>query len=304
MADFNLSPFKTLSEECPAIKVSEAFGDGKSLTRNEFIKGYTCDHDLQIIAKANVVGSTIFDLLGLGQKSIVTLVARARCPKTMFMTGAQSQPFDKGKSGNIDTVIKIPKGMVADTLFIDYSLVLVECDKTSDENSAKYPGDTLWETSAKFLLEGTGSMFPTTTVEFTGQDGGRQAAWKIDWSRTSLHGSPSRVRLLLNGKNSEFITLVNPENNSEPDQGAIDLLYYGAACSILEYASRNEDDVCRENFEEGTLGDFIQRFFLAHFKSDGQPLGTANVLKRFKDDPEGVRAVLQAHLPLSSIKGQ
>jgi len=304
MANLNLSPFKTLNEECPAIRVSEALENGKAISRNDFIIGYTCDDDLQIKATANVFGSTIFELLGLPPNSLITLVARARCPQTMFMTGSQSEPFDRRKSGDIQVQIKIPKGMVADTLYIDYSLVLFETENASDDNAAKSVGDMLWETSVKFLLEGTGSMFPTTTVDFSSQDGGRAAAWKIDWSRTSLHGSPSRVRLLLNGKNTEFISNVNPENQSEPDQGAMDLLYYGVACSILDYASRNEDDICKESFEKGTLGEFIQRFFIAHFKSDGQPLGTANVLKRYKDDPEGVRAILQAHLPIYAIKGE
>jgi|LauGreDrversion4_2_1035121.scaffolds.fasta_scaffold36011_2 hypothetical protein len=304
MANINLSPFKTLSEECPAIKISESFENGNAILRNEFIKGYTCDTELRIKATANVLGSTIFDLLGLAPKSLVTLVARARCPSTMFMTGAQSQPFDKKKTGDIHTLITIPKGMVADTLYIDYSLVLLDADKGSDASSAKVTGDNLWETSVKFLLEGTGSMFPTTTVDFPAQDGGVQAGWKVDWSRTSLHGSPSRVRLLLNGKNAEFISLVNPDNNNEPDQAAIDLLYYGVACSILEYASRNEDDICMNVFEKGTLGEFIQRFFVSHFKNNGQPIGTENVLKRFKDDPEGVRAVLQSNLPIQAFKGK
>lgn len=303
MATLSLSPFRTLSQNCPAIKILETFEDGKPLARSEFIKGYTCDRELRIKATANVLGSVIFDLLGLGSSSLVTIVARARCPSTMFMTGAQSQPFDKNKTGDIHTVISIPKGMIADTLFIDYSLVLIEAKKTTEANSAKTPGDNLWETSAKFMLEGTGSMFPTTTVDFPAQDGGRLAAWKVDWSRTSLHGSPSRVRLLLNGRNTEFINRVNPDNNSEPDQAAIDLLYYGVACSILEFASRYEDDLCKEVFEKGTLGEFIQRYFIAHFKSDGNPLGTANVLKRYKEDSEGVRATLQAHLPILAFRG-
>jgi hypothetical protein len=304
MSKITVSPFKTLNSECPAIKVIETLEDGKALKRNEFIKGYTCDSELRIKVMANVLASTIFELLGLASNSLVTIVVRARCPSTMYMTGAQSQPFDKKKSGDIQTLLTIPKGMIADMLYVDYSLVLLKAGKSADENAAQHPGDTLWDASVKFLLEGTGSMFPTTTVDFPHQDGGKASAWKLDWSRTSLHGSPTRVRLLLNGRNTGFISRVNPDNNNEPDQAAIDLLYYGAACSILEYASRNEDDISKETFEKGTLGDFIQRFFVAHFKVDGQPLGTANVLKRYKDDPEGVRALLQAHLPIQAIHGE
>lgn len=304
MSNLTLSPFKTLNPDCPAIKIIESLEDGKALKRNEFIKGYTCDSELRIKATANVFASTIFELLGLAPNSLVTVVARARCPSTMFMSGAQSQPFDKNKTGDINTIITIPKGKVAEMLYIDYSLVLLKADEAGDVNAAKHPGDNLWDASVKFLLEGTGSMFPTTTVDFPNQDGGKLSAWKLDWSRTSLHGSPTRVRLLLNGKNTGFVNRVNPDNTDEPDQAAIDLLYYGAACSILEYASRNEDDICKDTFEKGTLGEFIQRFFAAHFKIDGQPLGTDNVLKRYKDDPEGVRALLQAHLPIQAIHGE
>jgi len=303
MANLTLSPFRTLSGDCPAIKIHEELDGGILLEKGAFIKGYTCDRELRIKATANVLGSTIFNLLGLANGSLVTLVARARCPKTMFMTGAQSQPFDHTKVGDINTVITIPKGMVAQAVYIDYSLVLLKPNRTGDANAAKSPGDVLWDSSVKFLLEGTGAMFPTSTVEFPNQDGGSLAAWKVDWSRTSLHGSPSRVRLLLNGKNEEFIGRVNPDNNKEPDQAAIDLLYYGVACSILEFASRHEDDICKESFDQGTLGEFIQRYFAAHFKSNGEPMGMANVLKRYKDEPEGVRAILQAHLPIQAIRG-
>ena len=300
MAKISISPFKTLSEDCPAIKVNESLESGAKLERNEFVKGYTCENDINIKIHANIFGSEVFDLLGLPSESLIILIARARSPNTMFMVSAQSQPFNSNFSGDLIVSLLVPKGMVANTLHIDYSLVLLSPTKTKILNTAKEVGDILWESSAKFLLEGTGSMFPISTVDFSFYEGGKQGAWRLDWSRTSLHGSPSKVRLLLNGLNKDFINQINPENSGEPNQDLINMLYYSVACSILEYAVKNEDEIRKSEFEEGTLGDCIIRFLNSHFKIYGQPTGKDNVISRYIDDPEGVRALLQSNLKINN----
>jgi hypothetical protein len=303
MPSLSYSPFRTLSEGSPLIATTEKLDDGRLLERNGFVTSYTCDRETCITATANIHASDIFKLLGLSDNSLVALISRADCPKTMYMTSSQSSPFDASKNGDVEVRIVIPKGMIADTLFISYSLVLIESKPSKYTHAAELIGDILWEKSVKFLLEGSGSMFPTSVVEFPPNDGGKLSAWKVDWSRTSLHGSPSRVRLLLNGNNPEFINRVDPENNKEPDKGAIELLHYGVACSILEHAYRKEEELSGDSFESGTLGDFIHRFFSAHFKQDGSPIGTDNVLKRFHQDPESVRSILQANLGFETFRG-
>lgn len=299
MAKISISPFKTLTEDCPAIKVSELLENGNKLERNEFIKGYTCENDISIKVHANILGSAVFDLLGLNNESLVIFLARARSPNTMFMVSAQSQPFNSNFSGDLIVSLLVPKGMVANTLHIDYSLVLLSPSKTKVLNTAKEVGDIVWESSAKFLLEGMGSMFPISTVDFSSYDGGKQAAWRLDWSRTSLHGSPSKVRLLLNGLNKDFINQINPENNGEPNHDILNMLYYSVACSILEYAVKNEDEIRKNQFEVGTLGNFIIRFLNSHFKI-GEPTEIDTIISRYNEDPEGVRALLQSNLKLSN----
>ncbi|NBY41801.1 MAG: hypothetical protein EBQ49_00515 [Verrucomicrobia bacterium] len=300
MAKISISPFKTLSEDCPVIQVNESLESGYKLERNEFVKGYTCENDINIKIHANILASAVFDLLGLPNESLIIFIARARSPNTMFMCSAQSQPFNSNFSGDIIVNLLVPKGMVANTLHIDYSLVLLSPTKTKILNTAKDVGDILWESSAKFLLEGTGSMFPISTVDFSIYEGGKQGAWRLDWSRTSLHGSPSKVRLLLNGLNKDFINQINPENSGEPNQYLINMLYYSVACSILEYAVKNEEEIRKSEFELGTLGDFIIRFLNSHFKINGQPTGKDNVISRYIDDPEGVRALLQSNLKINN----
>lgn len=300
MAKISISPFKTLNEDCPAIKVNESLDSGIKLERNEFVKGYTCENDINIQIHTNILASVVFSLLGLPTESLIIFIARARSPNTMFMVSAQSQPFNSNFSGDRIVRLIIPKGMVANTLHIDYSLVLLSPGITQNANIAKDVGDVLWESSAKFLLEGTGSMFPISTVNFSPYDGGKQGAWRLDWSRTSLHGSPSKVRLLLNGLNKDFVNQINPDNDEEPNEVLINMLYYSVACSILEYAVKNEDEIRKGEFEEGTLGDFIIRFLNSHFKINGQPCGKDNVISRYNDDPEGVRALLQSNLKINN----
>ena len=298
MSKITISPFKTLSADCPAIKIHEELDNGISLERNEFIKGYTCENDLKIKIKSNIYASAIFNQLGLGNQELIIFIARCRSPDTMYIVTGQSQPFNSSMVGDIEISLCVPKGMAANTLFIDYSLVLLAPTQNSVSNVANRVGDILWEFTTKFLLEGIGSMFPTSTVNFPTQDGGKFGAWKLDWSRTSLNGSPSRVRLLLNGLNKEFLKQISPENNIEPNQAVVDALYYSVACSILEYAVRNEEEIKRSEFELGTLGDLILIFLNSRFKVNGISMGKDNVINKYKEDPEGVRAILQSNLML------
>jgi hypothetical protein len=127
------------------------------------------------------------------------------------------------------------------------------------------------------------------------------AAWRLDWSRTSLHGSPSRVRLVLNNLNKGFINRIDPPGEANPDTTAMQLLYYGVALSLLEYTVKYSAELSREMFEEGTLGQYLIRFISLHFSTPYGPTSASNIAKRYEDNPEAVKSFLQSRLNLPAI---
>ena len=201
MAKLNLSPFLTLDESSAAISISESKTSGAPMTRNAFIEGYTTDTELRIRVTADLNATHIYNQLGLSKKSQLCLVVTARSPKTYYNSVHISDTFDGTFNGCKSVEIVIRPGEIADKLQLEYSLVLHSADIKGDPLSSNEPSSVVWQSTARFYLEGSGSMFPIAMVEFSSFEGGKYASWKVDWSKASLYGAPSRVRLLINSKN-------------------------------------------------------------------------------------------------------
>jgi hypothetical protein len=299
----NLSPFLTLPETTAAIKVSESKTNGAALTRNAFIEGYTTDTELRIKVTADLNAPHMYDQLGLSKKSQLCFVVTARSSKTYYKSSYSSDTFDGFYNGNKQIDIVISPGQIADTLLLEYSLILHSAVNAGKPLAAVEVGTVLWQSTIRFYLEGSGSMFPITMSEFSTFEGGKYASWKVDWSKASLFGAPSRVRLLINSNNIGFIKRVTPDGETPPDIGSLGTLHLGVAQSILHYASQHAKELCMEEFPEGSLGAFIRRFLQTYMRQEETGTNIANALSNYSENPDAALAVLQSNLEIETLRG-
>jgi len=304
MAKINISPFLTLAESSAAIKVTETKVNGTPMSRNAFIEGYTTDTELRFKVNADVDAAHVFEVLGLSKRSQLYFVTIVRSPRTYYNSCHTSDIMDGSFSGTKSFEILITPGQVADSLLLEHSLVLHSATSRENRLSADEPSSILWQMNAKFLLEGTGSMFPITMSEFNDFEGGKYAAWRVDWSKASLFGAPSRVRLLINSKNQGFVRRVSPEGDGLADPGSLETLHLGVAQSILRFAAKNHKEIAAEEYPEGSLGSYIRRFLETYMRQGGIPLSIENALSMFKDSPETALAILQSNLALPTLRGE
>lgn len=304
MAKINISPFLTLPDSSAAIKVTETKANGTAMPRNAFIDGYTADTELRIRVNIDLDAPHIYEQLGISRRSLLVFVTTVRSPKTYFNSCHSSDTIEGSFSGTKSFEILIPAGMVADTLTLEHSLVLHSANEKGEALSVEEPSSIVWQTNAKFLLEGTGSMFPITLTEFNDFEGGKYAAWRVDWSKVSLFGAPSRVRLLINSKNHGFVRRVSPEGDGLADPGSLEMLHLGVAESILRFAAKNGRELAANEFPEGSLGSYIRRFLQTYMRQDGNPPNIDNALSIFSESPETALAILQSNLALPTLRGE
>lgn len=304
MAKLSVSPFLTLPESSSAVKVTETKANGSPLVSNEFIDGYTTDTELRIKINVDVDASHIFEILKLSRHSMLCFITTARSPKTYYNSSHSSDTIDEAFSGNRSLDIVIPAGLVADTLILEHSLVLHSAGAGDNPLSAKETSSIVWQTNTRFLLEGTGSMFPITMTEFNDFEGGKYAAWRVDWSKASLFGSPSRVRLLINSRNQGFVKRISPEGDGLADQGSLESLHLNVAESILRFAAKNHKELSANQFPDGSLGTYVRRFLQTYMRNDSESVNIENAISTFMDSPETAMSILQSNLHLQTLRGE
>jgi hypothetical protein len=303
MPKLSISPFRTLNENYAGIDTEESKTTGEALREGDYINKYSCDTNLNIRSVCSINSPQLFNEIGLGKDTKLQLIVRGKSATTRYNTYKESDFFDGNSAKEIEIFLEIPAGKIADELEIEYSLYVFTSGSKNDEFAPKDKASIIWKASRKFLLEGHGAMFPTTIEDFTESQGGKNAAWRIDWKKTSLHGSPSRVRLILNGLNASFVNRVNPEDGTDPNEASSQILYYGVAVALLEYASKidNATKLTNEKFEAGTLGSYLINFLNIYLKTRTGEADIGGILKKFRDEPETVKSILQSNLILSAL---
>jgi len=298
-----ISPFRTLDEDYLGIQVTESKISGEKICHGDFIKDYSSDRPLSIKSLCSINCPQVFLELGLPRDAKLQLIVRGKCPTTRYTIYKESAPFNGTEVKDITINLEVPAGKIAESLNVGYTISLHSPGNGGDDFSASKKASTVWKTDHKFLLEGHGSMFPTTIENFTEAHGGRKASWRIDWKKTSLYGSPSKVRLILNGLNTSFIKKVNPEEGIEQDAASSQLLHYGVAIALLEHACRkdNAEKLRTEKFGERTLGSYLLNFLTVYLKTNTGDADIKSIFEKYKNDPESVRSILQSNLKLPAL---
>ena len=301
MPKITASPFHTIPLDFAGIDVEVTRNNNDKARPNEFVKDYTCDRPLVLKVNASVSSPDIFELLELNKDARIVFVVRGRCKSTRYTISERSVQLDGTKGRDVEILLTIPAGMIAEELLLEFFICLEKKGSQSADFTPQVHAAILWESKVRYYLEGVGAMFPTTIEDFKESEGGKMAAWRVDWSKTSLHGSPSRVRLVLNNLNKGFINRIDPLGEANPDTTAMQLLYYGVAHSLLEYTVKNATELSRDKFEEGTLGQYLIRFITLHFGTPFGPTSASSIAKRYEDNPELVKALLQSRLTLPAL---
>ena len=301
MPKISASPFNTLPADFSGVSVEVTKGTEGKVRAKDFVKGYTCDRPLTFHIAASISCPDIFELLELHKDARLVFVARGRCKSTRFTISERSEALDGAKGRDVKFDLTLPAGMIAEQLLLEFFICLQKKGTKNEDFTPQLHASILWEHKERYYLEGLGAMFPTTMEEFKESEGGKLAAWRVDWSKTSLHGSPSRVRLVLNSLNKSFINRIDPPGEGNPDETAMQMLYHGVALSLLEHAVKNADDLAREKYDEGTLGQYMTKFLNLHFGINYAAVSPASIAKRYQDNPEIVKAVLQSKLPLTAL---
>lgn len=301
MPKINASPFHTLPADFAGVSVEVTRGADEKVRAKDFVKGYTCDRPLTFTVAASISIPDIFELLELNSDARLVFVARGRCKSTRFTISERSEPLNGTRGKDVKFELTIPAGMIAEQLSLEFFICLEKKGTANEDFTPQQHASILWEQKERYYLEGLGAMFPTTMEEFRDSEGGKFAAWRVDWSKTSLHGSPSRVRLVLNSLNKSFINRIDPPGEGNPDETAMQMLYHGVALSLLEHAVKNADDLSREKYDDGTLGQYMTKFLNLHFGVNNTAVSPASIAKRYQENPEVVKAILQSKLPLTAL---
>lgn len=182
-------------------------------------------------------------------------------------------------------------GQLGGTLLLRTSISLVE--RTEKRPLVAHrPGSILWEDEHELRLEGSGSRFPTTVVDFSKSDLGlpSKAAWRLEWDREDFELPVlGGMQLFLNSAHPRIKEMV--ENPRDPSSELIlSMMQFDVARTLVQGALDNEQFLSREEpWPQESVGRVIHRLFNTHFR--GQ---SPEALKRqLEADPDRFVSTLQ-----------
>ena len=272
--------------------------DGKDPFDGAYLDSFTATARKELTVTFEVKVGMIWDVLRLAPESELALSASILCPATRRIISSPNISLKStDKDGVWSTALVIPEGALSNQALFECRLVLANDTKPADSLAARFKSSLLWKHSIKALIEGSSPMFPVTAEQFSTDNGGATAAWRMSWQRATLLSSPSKVRLITNSDNTHFTNLLKAQS---PDglNPAHSVLQYNVACSMLEnICGKFADDfrtVPADQLTEGTLGYNLNMFFRKFFHP--RYASITDLIEAYKDNPEQCRAVLQSKI--------
>lgn len=187
--------------------------------------------------------------------------------------------------------LEIAPGNVGGIMTVDILLLVLESEELGTSMfSPTKPGQVVYESSEKFLLEGTGAQLPVLPVSFSEQ-GFKNSSSANWWLRVNSED-------LLSSSNSVFWLWLNTDNDelqpmlTEPEsmEGKVWLKFLSIdfARLLLQMGISHETLETDEEYPDGSLGQTLQSVVLL--------LGSSleAVRAKYRDDPSRVEAELQS----------
>lgn len=193
------------------------------------------------------------------------------------------------------------KKLGSDLIFRPYVVLENRILHPSSSVIPTLPGSRLWETSVRLRLEGDGSQFPTSVVDFkrAGMDP-INALWRVKIDpRLDSHFSGA-VRLYLNSGHPRTADYLR--NPDAPDQRDFSLfLKADVVFQLISFAMTHEpDDLQTAAEEQGTLAEALLEVHSTYFPSN--PLDEVKAM--FLDTPGLVSAKINGAIFDETKKGK
>lgn len=155
--------------------------------------------------------------------------------------------------------IDIPGHQLGGDLQLDARLVLGPTIQAESELAPQRVGNTLWSTTHRISLEGSGARFPTLPISFaaTGIAGGRPALWCLSAATDDLGAAASSaLQLMLNTDHEAVVELVQ-HGSAEQGRQFMEFMRFDVARQLVFAALEHEELDIAARYEAGTVGDVL-----------------------------------------------
>ncbi len=305
MANLPIKPYLTLPGNHHLIGVDFHHGTAEQpLSNRQFLEGFSVASQVEIDARVKLGGKNMLTEALQLEGATLGLSLSLHCPSTRFRITSECE---LGEARQQSLKVVAPPGMISKEITLSLKLTLEKSSPRPTKLCAKNIGSVLWEDSIRIQLEGTGATFPTQEHEFRPDEGGEYAGWRFDFSNASLRGRASRLRLLVNKRNKNFLkgVLENPAKagNSE----ALRLFRYAVACALVDFCAANHEEFEQAGHsfkDEGSLGHHLVNFLKTHIRHGNVALPIGSYLKTYHTDieyREKIRAILQSNIQDESL---
>jgi hypothetical protein len=180
-------------------------------------------------------------------------------------------------------------------------------DLLADQDSAsalspKRQGAILWEDSIEIVLEGSGSKFPISVVDFVETGiGPERSCWLFDWSPSDISlPAMATMRVYVNSRHAVFHAACTATEPIESQRLLRETMRYGLTCEMVRHAvDRAEDlEAAAQDLPSDSAGrvlwDLLERVFPGR-----SPLSCRELLLQ---EPGKFHAEVQAAVSLFSAK--
>lgn len=139
--------------------------------------------------------------------------------------------------------------------------VAIAVDAPAGAGVAQTAGAVLHEERWRLALEGTGSMFPVSVIDFTHTAYDVDASWHLETSVDLDAPFMGRFLLSLNARDTELVEAVSARSRTPRQDALVDDLHHGVAQLLLRLAEdvNVEDPLDDREFAADTVGDILSR---------------------------------------------
>jgi len=221
--------------------------------------GWSYKMNLRLRRKFSLDIENIFKKTGLPENAEVKVVCSCFCQSTNFKKLFFSSEPISNENRNFDAQFTIYGEDLSGSILIQTELVLTQDLKFNQPFVAKKTGSRLAYIESKVFLEGSGSSFPTTAINFENESswiGSQDAFWHLEWESHALEVPVLRdVRLYINSKHQTFIDQIKDPNSTMSAVVSLDVMR-----RMITGAMMNEDFIERfEEYPPDSVGDVVSK---------------------------------------------
>lgn len=200
------------------------------------------------------------------------------------------RPVILGVSGPVTLEALLPGEKVGGVLRIRSTVSTANAPRAREFGVANLPGSILVEDTVQVALEGTMSMFPVHSIDFSHTPLHPSASWHLE-SSADLHAPfLGTFRLLLNSLDSELMKAVERGAKTTRQQALVDELTHGVGELLLELAVAHREELeDRDAWPADSVGEVLSRCLSAGLGGVEvhEPSGPQD-LPRFRSTLDGV----------------